>query len=1080
MREIQERLKKIDEALSRLESEFNNIIIKPTDTDAKIFRKPERTLKELRVAGIMDTFTVNNFKSECVLLELDSESWQSEMEEFGADMLFIESAWNGKNNSWYKKVANGSSQLYALASWCNEREIPVVFWNKEDPVFTETFLAAASCADFVFTTDIDCVEKYKNALNTDNVYLLHFAAQPLYHNPLEELDREDSFCFAGAYYSNYPERCRVFDGLGDILIKQNRLAIYDRNYGQNVPDRSFPKKYAPYILGNLKPEEIKRAYKGYRYNINMNSVSRSQSMFARRVFELLASNTVCVGNYSRGQRNLFGDLTISSDNPEEIGNLLKKYGSDERTYRKYRLLGLRRVLSAELCEDRLGFITEKVYGENLKRRKPKIIVFAPVSSKNDVQHAVKSFLRQTYSEKSLVLVTENESAGEIAAESIAHSDAKEKITAVSRDKLSQINGAAGEYFAVFSPEDYYGENYLTDLALTLRWRENASAVGKYARFECENGKITLKNGDKAYKYAKKLEPCCSIVRADMTENNPEQLLSGEALTFDEMIASDEFNYCKGYTGDKCDETDDLYVSDRGIVSEKLNALIPPHRKDGEKLYKTSSDMYIETKKSPVKRIRTRIEGDSVVIAPDEGGIGFVPLAQNVTLENGTALTLSGTVGENSALCVTGSSLGEITAQNGCGSMIFEHEQALDATIGIKVSGRGDSVIKSLTSSGGGNERLFISRSNILVILPAYPDYDDPYKYMYVHTRVRGYKKSGINCDVAVVSPDAKSRYREYDDINIFECTAQDLISVLEYGTIDTVVIHFVNRYIWGAVRPYVNEKKIFVWAHGYDIQPWQRRAYNFEPGFSLENEKRLSDERMALWREIIENDAVHKVFVSQYLRSTVEEDYSVRLDGQCSVIPNAIDTEFYSFKEKQPDDRFKILAIKSFANKNYANDIMLEALLMLSGEPEFKRLTVDIFGDGALFEESTAPLRRFSNIHLHKTYLTPTQIKREHDSHGIFLCTTRMDTHGVSRDEAMASGLVPVTNNVAAVGEFCDNDCAVLAEGEDARGIADGILRLLRDEELFLRLQRNASARVRTNTSAKITVPRELSLILGK
>lgn len=35
-----------------------------------------------------------------------------------------------------------------------------------------------------------------------------------------------------------------------------------------------------------------------------------------------------------------------------------------------------------------------------------------------------------------------------------------------------------------------------------------------------------------------------------------------------------------------------------------------------------------------------------------------------------------------------------------------------------------------------------------------------------------------------------------------------------------------------------------------------------------------------------------------------------------------------------------------------------------------------------------------------------------------FWFPTRMDTQGVSRDEAMCSGLVPITNKVAAVPEF--------------------------------------------------------------
>ena len=57
------------------------------------------------------------------------------MDEFSPDMLFVESAWNGKNNSWYKKIANGSKDLLDVTDYCHERNIPVVFWNKENEIF---------------------------------------------------------------------------------------------------------------------------------------------------------------------------------------------------------------------------------------------------------------------------------------------------------------------------------------------------------------------------------------------------------------------------------------------------------------------------------------------------------------------------------------------------------------------------------------------------------------------------------------------------------------------------------------------------------------------------------------------------------------------------------------------------------------------------------------------------------------------------------------------------------------------------------------------------------------------------------
>ncbi|HIX16070.1 MAG TPA: hypothetical protein H9740_10185, partial [Candidatus Hungatella pullicola] len=123
-----------------------------------------QSLKDLKVACIMDRFTLDSYSPECRLLELTPDNWKNEIDAFQPDLLFIESAWEGKDKLWYKKIANGSKEYFELTSYCRECNIPIVFWNKEDPIYTDVFMQAAQMADFVFTTDIDCVKKYKDTL----------------------------------------------------------------------------------------------------------------------------------------------------------------------------------------------------------------------------------------------------------------------------------------------------------------------------------------------------------------------------------------------------------------------------------------------------------------------------------------------------------------------------------------------------------------------------------------------------------------------------------------------------------------------------------------------------------------------------------------------------------------------------------------------------------------------------------------------------------------------------------------------------------------------------------------------------
>ena len=304
------------------------------------FALKRKQLKELRVACVMDRFTLDSYAPECILKEVTPDGWKKEIASFSPDLLFIESAWQGKDGLWHRKIAGCSKEYFEMTSYCQEHGIPIVFWNKEDPIYTDTFMAAARMADVVFTTDIDCIEQYKTELGHDCVYHLHFAAQPKVHNPIEKYERKDRFCFAGAYYHRYAERSRIFDSFAEVFLKTKGFDIYDRNYKSALPEHAFPRRYDPYILGKLDPSEIDVAYKGYAYGINMNSVNQSQTMFARRVFELMASNTITVGNYSRGVKNYFGDLTICTDDQTTLEKVLARYCADEETRRKYRLLGL--------------------------------------------------------------------------------------------------------------------------------------------------------------------------------------------------------------------------------------------------------------------------------------------------------------------------------------------------------------------------------------------------------------------------------------------------------------------------------------------------------------------------------------------------------------------------------------------------------------------------------------------------------------------------------------------------------------------------------------------------------------------
>lgn len=1045
-------------------------------------------LKDLKVACIMDEFTLNSFSPECNLMELTPQNWKIEIDEFQPHMIFIESAWKGKGELWYRKIANGSKEYFEMTSYCQEKNIPIVFWNKEDPIYTDVFMIAARMADYVFTTDIDCIKTYKNVLKHDNVYHLHFAAQPAIHNPIEKYDRKDKYCFAGAYYHRYVKRCEVFDDFSKFFIETKGLDIYDRNYKHARPEHAFPKMYDKYILGSLNPDEIDVAYKGYNFGINMNSVQQSQTMFARRAFEMLASNTVTVGNYSRGMKNYFGDLTICTDDSETLKQSINKWCKNETDIRKYRLLGLRKVLSEHLYEDRLSYIVEKVFNKNIKRQLPNINILSKAVDDKDLKSIINSFEKQKYDNKKLYIFTDCKLNTE-----------NEDIILLSDDDIKEnISFKFGNngYVTSINPENYYGENYLLDFALNTRYGD-FDGIGKSCYY-INVDTISITNINNTYKEVNELKIDRGIFKNNLFENvTIKEFLEMDTINEKKFLSSDEFNFCEKLVNDVCNEVDDIFITDKGISIneiEKTAENIKMDRFQNNGISILSDDLIESMNQSnyiTFNKVRNTIRFTSKL---DESSNTYIDIEKlfNVHdfLQDGHINLIFSGVGSIDSLgtCIFYDKnkkkiSPEFTKFNRLYSAKVPKE-AMYFKLSLRFKGSGELKLNDILIGASKNpdeKACFISRSNVLVLSNHYPSSDELYRNMFVHKRMTAYKEDGFIYDVMRMNIYAKNEYREFEGINIVEGQSEVLSNILEAGNIDTVCVHFLDKQMWEVLKLFKNKIKIIVWLHGAEIQPWWRREYNYNTKEELEKAKLLSEERMNFWKDIfnnIDDYNIHFVFVSEYFANEIFEDNKFVLPKErYTIIHNCIDTNMFNYVEKPKEQRKKYLSIRPYASNKYANDLTVKAICELSKTKNFKDMEFRIIGNGELFDETIKPLKKFDNVILEKKFLRQEEISDLHKQYGVFISPTRMDAQGVSRDEAMSSGLVPITNAVTAIPEFVDSDCGILVEENEYIGIAKGIERLYNEPEYFLTLSKNAAKRVRNQTSKEFTIDKEIKLI---
>jgi spore maturation protein CgeB len=324
-------------------------------------------LSELKIGAILDPFSYACFEPECTLISFTPDNWADVLEQHAIDFLLVESAWEGNEGAWAYRIEHLSfppdEQLNLLLEYCRVKCIPTVFWNKEDPSSFDRFIKTAAKFDFIFTTDDNCVEKYELYCKHDCVDPLPFAAQPKIHHPDPNTVHNGKVCFAGTYYADtFDRRKRDMD----MLLKGASgfdLDIFDRKFGYEGEDKEkylFPEEYQPFIRGSLTYDEMLKAYTEYAVFLNVNSVYESPTMFARRVFELLACGTPVISTESAGITKLLGDAVIQVKSSEEVHAALERILGDEEYRSALSEKGKRVVLQQHTYGHRLAEICDAI------------------------------------------------------------------------------------------------------------------------------------------------------------------------------------------------------------------------------------------------------------------------------------------------------------------------------------------------------------------------------------------------------------------------------------------------------------------------------------------------------------------------------------------------------------------------------------------------------------------------------------------------------------------------------------------------------------------------------------------------
>jgi hypothetical protein len=491
---------------------------------------PPSDVRQLRVAGVLDEMSAACFEPDCDLLRIDSEGWAEAMEAHEPHLLLVESAWQGNNGSWQYMVASythpdyiGLPNLKALIAWCRQRDIPTVFWNKEDPVHFERFKEAAALFDYVFTSDANCIDRYA-ALERDGsgpISSLQFAAQPRVHNPIgAPVERSPSPVFAGAYYRDrHIDRQKSLQMLLDAAMPFG-LEIYDRRFGHEDKAFGFPERFLDRVKGALPYDQVIEAYKAHRTFLNVNSVHDSPTMFSRRVFELLACGTAVVSTESVGVERTLGDVVSMVETAEEATEALTKLQDDDY-WRELSQQGRRTVLREHTYRHRLAEVANTL-GYNVTAYPGEEV--AALALVDDVEQArkfravVSSISAQETRPAELLIGSHTSVAGDLQELSGDGSEIRVRVvqqdpeTTRSQRYRELASLAASPWLAVLHPAHSYGEHHITDLVLTTRFTD-ADVIGN-ASFETTDGSGAI-DRSLEHRFVESVHPHSVLVKRDL-------------------------------------------------------------------------------------------------------------------------------------------------------------------------------------------------------------------------------------------------------------------------------------------------------------------------------------------------------------------------------------------------------------------------------------------------------------------------------------------------------------------------------------------------------------------------------------
>lgn len=452
-------------------------------------------LNKTKFIAILDEISFVSWGQEFILYEANIANYEEQIQLSTSQGLFLESCWDGNFGRWKYaftspelKHKNAQSLLETIQVAKNKK-MPVIFWNKEDPMHYDKFLPIAEKCDVIFTTDSNKVSEYQRDIPNAHVEALAFAANVVLCNPKDRFRNKNpgTICFAGSYYSvGHDDRKEQMDRLLPVIPACNGI-IYDRMSKIEGERYAYPSQYAAFTREAVPFTEIINVYKQFKIFLNVNTITDSPTMMSRRVYELLACGTPVISTPSLALEKQFPGIVQIANNSEEAVKIAKELLADEWKWSRLSHLGYREIMLKHTYEHRSAQIEEAI--GIFKEKKHDLVTIAAVTNRPEfIDRLAQNIRQQSHERLELVFVLENYSKDQIheleeklKLDGRSYNDIKiivdESDSTLGARLNKVIEVSKGDYLVKMDDDDFYFPNYIQDMLIPFSYGDYG-IVGK--------------------------------------------------------------------------------------------------------------------------------------------------------------------------------------------------------------------------------------------------------------------------------------------------------------------------------------------------------------------------------------------------------------------------------------------------------------------------------------------------------------------------------------------------------------------------------------------------------------------------